>query len=385
MDASAHPTAGGSDELSRESSASKKAVPERDLCSSLSAAACAQADKGALSRQSTVPPTAGGGTSKVATFTRDDVVRIFVNDSESAFTADIKWASAIPKSYAQLYKLANEPGVDLDDLKTQEKWVASVSAITKIPMNPSKFVDTTYPPHVADVHSIAQLIREQDDEKSFLFEIKLDDGNGRLICIKDKYHACKIKENMEKIEKPLWIKLHNWSSDGLSLNELNASSGGPNLWWMGSEGIMNISQLSVEKRESLKNAMQKHMEFITTKVVQHMASVCDSDSSRASFNANGFTDEEITLFVKHMKIKGAMDLLLTMQASDGNGCANTSVPIPHMQTNPGFQRAYLEEIDLSKPDLEERTRLAEINTRMMQIFATQNGSRYKEQMRFPFK
>ena len=322
--------------------------------------------------------------SAVASLTRDDVVGTFVAHAHSVAMADHEWASGVPAAYAQLHKWANEPGVVKDDLKTQDKWKTTVSAITKhIPMNPSGFMGTTLP-HVADVHPIAKLIREQDEEGSFLFEIDLGDGNGRLICLRDKHRACKINSGMEDIEKPLWVELQGWSSDAkLGLNKPNASSGGPNLWWIGSEGIMNISQLSAEKHESLKKAMQKHMEQITTTVVQHMADVCNSDTSRAAFKTNGFTDEEISLFVKHMKIQGTMDLLLTMQASDGKGCANTSVPIPHMQTNPGFRRAYLEATNLSQKDLQERRTLVEINTRMMQIFATQNKG-YNGQMRLPF-
>jgi hypothetical protein len=322
-------------------------------------------------------------TTAVTSLTRDDVVGTFVDNLRSTFQADIGWASGIPEAYAQLRSWANEPGVVLDDLKTQARWKEASAKLTKIPLNPSAFAGAKTD-DFSDIHPIAKLICKQDRERSFLFEIDLGDRNGRLICLRDKHRPCEINSGMEDIEKPLWIKLQGWSSDAkLGFDKPNASSGGPNLWWVGSEGIMNISQLSTEKHESLKNAMQKNMGRITTMVVQHMADVCNSDTSRAAFRTNGFTDEEITLFVKHMKIQGAMDLLLTMQASDGKGCANTSVPIPHMQTNPGFRRAYLEATDLSQQDLEERIRLVEINTRMMQIFATQMEG-YKGQMRFPF-
>lgn len=316
--------------------------------------------------------------------TRDDVVGIFVDNTPSTREADNAWAASIAEDFVQLHKYANEPEVDLNVLKTEDKWIKAAAKVTKmVPMNPSGFVGTTLP-RVTHVHPIAKLIWKQYEERSFLFEINLGDGNGCMICLRDKHRVCKINPGMENIDKTPWVKLEGWSSDGINFDQENAPSGGPNLWWIGCEGIMNISQLSAEKLESFKKAMQKHMKQITTMVVEHMADVCNSDTSRTVFKNNGFTDEDINLFVKHMKNQGAMDLLPTMQASDGKGCANTSVPIPHLQTNPGYRRAYLEETDLPQKDLQERKRLAEINTKMMQIFEAEQKKKYTGQMRLPF-
>jgi hypothetical protein len=75
-----------------------------------------------------------------------------------------------------------------------------------------------------------------------------------------------------------------------------------------------------------------------------------------------------------------MDLFLTFQASTNDGDANTSIPIVHFQTNLGYPDAYLNDINLSPEELDERIRLRNVNSKITQIFAD-NNQQYVNQYR----
>jgi len=228
-----------------------------------------------------------------------------------------------------------------------EEWKEPVREFTKFPgLTPEDLIDSG----VIGGHKIAKLLKEQMQPGKCLGVISLELSAGEVFLVEDK---CRPSEAIPAGEEPVkapWIKI-----DG------NASSGGPNLWFELDGDIMNICELTPERKALLMKDIDALMPTLTDLIIKRMVEVCSSGTSAAAFKANGFNDEEIELLVRHMNVPGAMDLLLTMQASNLEGQANTSVPIPHMQTNLGFTDAYLA----------EHLDLAVVVSKMMKIFQEQ--------------
>ena len=257
---------------------------------------------------------------------------------------DLLWGAQLTKGLTELAK----SGISTES----EEWKEALRVFTKFEfsgLTPEVVLENG----VIGGHKIAKLLKEQMQPGKCLGEFSLKESGGKVYLVPDK---CRPSEDIpageERFKTP-WIKI-----DG------NASSGGPNLWFEFDGDIMNICQLTPKRKALLMKDIDALMPTLTDLIINMMVEVCSSGTSAAAFKANGFNDEEIELLVRHMNVPGAMDLLLTMQASNLEGQANTSVPRPHMQTNLGFTDAYLSE----HPDL------ATLVSRMMKIFQEQMTS-----------
>ena len=281
--------------------------------------------------------------------TRDGVLRDLIRLTHKK---DLQWGKSLSEVERSLIQNV--------EVAAQEKMN---SVLTKVP---GKFCGIT-PDELRkngsfqETHTIAINVMAQIKSGKYIGRFELPKSDGFLVVLPDKTRKC--AKLGEPKDKALYVELLGWASstDVEGFDKKNASSAGPNLWFVLPGNLMHIFQLSADQRCLLKEDIDNIMDELTTLIINYMANVCSSESSASAFRANGLSDEEIQLFVQHMKVPGAMDLLLTMQASNLEGQANTSVPIPHMQTNLGFTDAYLA----------EHSDLAIVVSRMMKIFQEQ--------------
>ena len=300
---------------------------------------------------------------------RDGVIGSFVIDGT---TNDYEWASQLQSAKVELWKMVNESEGDVNP----EKWESTAKTLSKAwrAIQQKELVGKEMP-HVSKWHPIAGLIHAQNNDVDPIFIVDMGKF-GKLVCLRDKKRKCKKHADQEMVEKPPFVLLEGfWTDANLpEADGVNASSTGPNLWLITPEvgeysHIQNICELSHKDRVCFMTMMRTKMPYITTEIQNYMTSLCNLPTSRQTFAENGITCSELDLWLKHMQ---AMDLCLTFQASTMDGFANTSVPVPHWQTNLGYPDAYLSDINLSREDLVERNRLRDVNSKIINIFSNNN-------------